>query len=203
CDNLYSVSNTDASQTLLINKLTPTIATTTAPASPVVTGTGVQDQAVLTGATPTAGGTVTYKLYSVLVCPGSPVDTSNAAAATNGGEGPAIFWRLGEASGTTATDTSGGAHDGTFSSAGGVLGAAGALVNDTSTAVTLDGVAGAIQEASGAGVPVGATARSVEIWFKTTTATAQPLFNYGTAGLRSQFSVYLAGNQVQVNDGTE
>jgi hypothetical protein len=43
----------------------------------------------------------------------------------------------------------------------------------------------------------------VEIWFKTTTATAQPLFNYGTAGMRSQFSVYLAGNQVQVNDGAE
>ncbi|TMC62934.1 MAG: hypothetical protein E6J16_10675, partial [Chloroflexota bacterium] len=340
-DNLYSVSNTDASQTLLINKLTPTIATTTAPASPVVTGTGVKDQAVLTGATPTAGGTVTYKLYSGLVCTGSPVYTSNAAAVTNGvvaqsapsfsvtpggsytwqatysgdtnnqtatstcgsdplvvnnvpavissvsptkgpvagqtpvtingtnmagatavtfggvagtivsatdtqlqatspqhaagmvdilittpsgtslanapndqftfvtyaatigGDGPAIFWRLGEASGTTATDTSGGAHDGTYSSTGVVLGAAGALVNDTSTAVTLDGVAGAIQEASGAGVPVGATARSVEIWFKTTTAIAQPLFNYGTAGLRSQFSVYLAGNQVQVNDGTE
>jgi hypothetical protein len=76
-------------------------------------------------------------------------------------------------------------------------------VNDADTAVTLDGVTGAIQETSGGGVPVGSTARSLEIWFRTSTAARQPLFNSGTAGSLSQFAVYLAGAQVQVNDGTE
>jgi hypothetical protein len=80
---------------------------------------------------------------------------------------------------------------------------AGAIIGDADTAVTLDGVAGAIQESSGAGVPTGSTARSLEIWFMTSTATGQPLFDYGTAGLLSQFSVYLAGSQVQVKDGTD
>jgi hypothetical protein len=339
-DNLHSVSNTDASQTLLINKLTPTIATTTAPASPVVTGTGVKDQAVLTGATSNAGGTVTYKLYSGLVCTGSAVYTSNAAAVTNGvvaqsapsfnvtpggsytwqatysgdtnnqtatsacgsdplvvnnvpavissvsplkgpvagqtpvtitgtnmagatavtfgtvagtivsvsdtqiqaksppdaagavdilittpsgtstaipadqfefvtyaatigADTPAIYWRLGESSGTAAVDASGNARDGTYTSSGIVLGAVGAPLNDTNTAVTLDGAAGAIREASGAGVPVGSSARSLEIWFKTSTASAQPLFNYGTSGVLSQFAAYVAGNQVQIKDGTD
>jgi hypothetical protein len=68
---------------------------------------------------------------------------------------------------------------------------------------TLDGVAGSIQESSGAGVPIGSSTRSLEIWFKSLTATAQPLFNYGSAGSLSQFSAYLAGNQVQIKDGTE
>jgi hypothetical protein len=124
-------------------------------------------------------------------------------AATIAVDTPAIFWRLGESSGTTAVDASGFTHNGTYAATGVALGGAGALVNDTDTAVTLDGVAGAIQETSGAGAPVGSSARSVEVWFKTTTATAQPLFNYGTSGLLSQFAVYLAGNQVQVKDGTD
>jgi hypothetical protein len=124
-------------------------------------------------------------------------------AATINADTPAIFWRLGDAGGPTVVDASVNARHGTYSGTGVVYGVAGALLNDTDKAVTLDGVAGAIQEASGAGVPVGSGARSLEIWFKTTTATAQPLFNYGIAGVRSQFSAYLFGNQVQVSDGTE
>ena len=186
------------------NMANATAVTFGAVAGTIVSATDTQLQAT---SPPQAAGTV-----DILITTPSGTSLANAPndhftfvtyAATIGGDAPAIFWRLGEASGTTATDASGGAHDGTYSSTGVVLGAPGALANDSSTAVTLDGVAGAIQEASGAGVPVGSAARSVEIWFKTTAATAPALFNYGTAGLRSQFSVYLAGNQVQVNDGTE
>jgi hypothetical protein len=124
-------------------------------------------------------------------------------AATIGLDTPAIFWRLGEATGTTAADASGNTRNGTYTATGVIYSATGAPLNDSNTAVTLDGTTGAIEEASGAGAPVGSSARSLEIWFKTTTVTAQPLFNYGTAGALSQFSVGLANTLVTINDGTE
>jgi len=334
-----SVCGSD-SVTVLIS--TPTIATKVNPTSPVVTGTSVKNLATLTGATSNASGTVTYKLYSGSVCTGSPVYTSSPATVTNGvvaqsapsftatpagsytwqatysgdinnqgatstcgsdplvvqnvlavissvsptkgpvagntpvtingtnmagatavmfggvagtivsvsdtqiqakspieaaglvdilittpsgtsvanapndqftfvtyattigADSPSIFWRLGESSGIAgAADASGNGHPGAYASTGVAYSVTGALVNDTNTAVTLDGVAGAVQETSGAGAPVGSSARSLEVWFKTSTATAQPLFNYGTSGLLSQFAVYLAGNQVQIKDGTD
>ena len=53
---------------------------------------------------------------------------------------PRAYWRLGEASGTTAVDET-GASNGTY--AGGyVLGATGALANDSNTAVDLNGTSG-------------------------------------------------------------
>jgi len=82
------------------------------------------------------------------------------------------------------------------------LGEAGALTGDTNTAVTLNGTAGSIQDTSGAGAPTGSADRSLEIWFKTTTTTSQPIFSYG-AGSLSQFSVNLSGSHVLVNDGAE
>jgi hypothetical protein len=149
----------------------------------------------------------------ILITTPSGTSTANAPtdqftfvtyAATIGADSPSIFWRFGEPlSSTTAVDASGNTHNGSYAATGVTLGAPGALVNDADTAVTLDGVTGAIQETSGGGVPVGSTARSLEIWFRTSTAARQPLFNSGTAGSLSQFAVYLAGAQVQVNDGTE
>ena len=61
-------------------KNTPTISTIT-PVD-VVTGTGFTDQALLTGATPTAGGTVTYYLYEGGFPGGSVVD-SHAVTVNN------------------------------------------------------------------------------------------------------------------------
>jgi Concanavalin A-like lectin/glucanases superfamily/IPT/TIG domain len=125
-------------------------------------------------------------------------------AATIAADSPSIFWRLGEANGLAgAADASGTGHTGAYTSTGVAYSVAGAPVNDTDTAVTLDGLTGAIQETSGAGAPIGSSPRSLEVWFKTTTTAAQPLFNYGTSGLLSQFAVNLAGNQVQVKDGTD
>jgi hypothetical protein len=335
------VASTSACGTdsVTVNISTPTIATATLPSSAVVTGTSVKGQAALTGATSSAGGTVTYKLFSGTACTGSPVSTTLAATVTNGvvaqsnpftttpagtytwqatysgdinnqgttspcgpdkivvtnvaavvsnvspatgpvagktpvtitgtnmanasavtfggvpgtivngsdtqlvatspveaagtvdilittpsgtslanapndqytfvtyattigADSPAIFWRLGDP-GPTAVDASGNARSGAYTATGVTYGATGVLVNDASTAVTLDGVAGAIQEASGAGVPVGPSARSLEVWFRTSAAAPQPLFNYGTVGPLSQFGAYVAGNQIQINDGTE
>ena len=118
-------------------------------------------------------------------------------------DSPTTYWRLGEASGTTSSDSSGASHDGTYSATGVTLGAAGALKGDTNTAVTLNGSTGSVQDTSGAGAPIGSAARSLEIWFKTAITTSQPIFNYGTAGSLSQFSVNLMDTHVLVNDGTE
>jgi hypothetical protein len=117
-------------------------------------------------------------------------------------DAPAIYWRLGEAMGSTATDSSGAGNDGAYV-AGVTLGQAGGLVGDSNTAASLDGSTGLVREASAAGAPTGSSNRSLETWFKTTTATSQPLFNYGTAGGFALFSVSLTSNQVTVADGTD
>ncbi|TMI97006.1 MAG: LamG domain-containing protein, partial [Bacillati bacterium ANGP1] len=115
---------------------------------------------------------------------------------------PNIYYRLGESAGTVATDSSGNAHDATYAASGVTLGVAGAIVNDTNTAITLDGTAGSVQETSGAGVPVGFANRSVEAWFKTTTTTAMPIVAYGSPGIANQyFGVYVHDTAIEVQTG--
>jgi hypothetical protein len=117
-------------------------------------------------------------------------------------DAPNIYYRLGESSGTTASDSSGNGHNATYASSGVSLGAAGAIVNDTDTAITLNGTTGAVQEASGAGVPTGFANRSVEAWFKTTAATDMPIVAYGTPGIANQyFGVYVNGTAIEVQTG--
>ncbi len=115
---------------------------------------------------------------------------------------PNIYYRLGESAGTVAADSSGNAHDATYAASGVTLGVAGAIVNDTNTAITLDGTAGSVQETSGAGVPVGFANRSVEAWFKTTTTTAMPIVAYGSPGIANQyFGVYVHDTAIEVQTG--
>lgn len=68
------------------------------------------------------------------------VDSSYRALVMS--DGPAAYWRLGEASGTTAIDEM-GASNGTYSG-GFTLGAAGALANDPNTAVDFNGSTGQV-----------------------------------------------------------
>jgi len=117
-------------------------------------------------------------------------------------DAPNIYYRLGESAGTTARDSSGHGNNGTYSASGVTLGVAGAIVNDTDTAITLDGTTGFIQETSGAGVPTGFANRSVEAWFKTTSATDMPIVAYGTPGVANQyFGVYVNGTAIEVKTG--
>jgi hypothetical protein len=117
-------------------------------------------------------------------------------------DAPNIYYRLGESSGTTVSDSSGNGHNATYAASGVTLGAAGAIVNDTDTAITLNGTTGAVQEASGAGVPTGFANRSVEAWFKTTAATDMPIVAYGTSGIANQyFAVYVNGTAIEVQTG--
>ena len=69
-------------------------------------------------------------------------------ASTVLGLAPVGYWRLGEASGTTMTDSSGNAHDGTYN--GGVTLGQPGLVDDTDTAALFDGSTGYGSVAAGA-----------------------------------------------------
>lgn len=75
----------------------------------------------------------------------------------------ASYWRLGEASGTVATDTEPTApNTGTYTNAP-TLGAAGAISSDTNTAVTFDGIDDYISAANQTYGDL-----SIELWFKST-----------------------------------
>lgn len=73
----------------------------------------------------------------------TPGTATSAYATAVLADGPTAYYRLDEASGAVAGDSSGNAHDGTY--VGGVtLGTAGSLSGDADTAVTLDGSSGYI-----------------------------------------------------------
>jgi Concanavalin A-like lectin/glucanases superfamily len=71
------------------------------------------------------------------------------------------------------------------------LGAAGALAGDANTAATFDGVNDYVQAVGTTGLPVGASLRSVEMWFKTTSAVRQVLFDYGARASDDEFGLWL------------
>ena len=95
---------------------------------------------------------------------------------------PILYWRLGDTSGTIATDSSSAANNPGTYTGGYTQNQTGALTGDTDKAVLLNGTTGYVQNAAPYSLPVGASARSVEVWFKTTSATQQNLFSYGSLG---------------------
>jgi hypothetical protein len=91
---------------------------------------------------------------------------------------PLGYWRLGEASGTTATDYT-SSHNGTYSGTGVTLGATGALSGDSDTAVVFDGENGIIDIGPHTDLLLTGDL-SVSLWFKvtafTTSSTPDPVF---------------------------
>src|SRR5207247_1815173 len=80
---------------------------------------------------------------------------------------PAGYWRLGEASGTAASDSSGNGNGGAIG--GGVtLGAAGALTADTNTAMQFDGTSGAVEVPSSTSLSP-TVAVTMEAWIYSST----------------------------------
>ena len=72
---------------------------------------------------------------------------------------------------------------------------AGALTGDTDTAAQFDGVDDYVQAQVTTSVPVGATNRSTEAWFKTTSsATRQVIFHYGSMADTQQYGLWLANS---------
>jgi hypothetical protein len=100
--------------------------------------------------------------------------------------------RLGDSSlggSVTAADSVGG-NSATYTN-GVVQGATGELPNDSNTAVTLDGTNDYLRTAPTTGLPKGAAARSVEMWFKTTATTQQTLFAYGSFQNTEEFGLWI------------
>ena len=79
-------------------------------------------------------------------------------------DSPLVYYRLDESQGPTATDSSGNANNGTYSSSGVTYQQAGALVNDSDTAVSLSGSA---TVTSGAAPSIGSSqASTTEFWYR-------------------------------------
>jgi hypothetical protein len=78
------------------------------------------------------------------------------------------------------------------------LGVTGDPLNDSDTAVTLNGTNQYIQDTSPTGLPIGGSSRSIELWFKTTAQTHQSLFTYGSFANNEEYGLWIepAGGQL-------
>ncbi len=141
----------------------------------------------------TAGSTHTYRVDAKEVN-GTNVSAKSTAvsvtvASTNAnytttvrGDFPFLYWRLNEASGPTAADSSGNGRTGLYQGSV-VFGQAGAIAHDTNKAVRLAGTSGT----DGYVTPQSTTTVtnpvtfSVELWFKTATTTGGKLIGFGSA----------------------
>src|SRR5580704_13138755 len=74
------------------------------------------------------------------------------------GDSPGTYWRLGEATGTTAADATSNGNTGTYQS-GATLAQAGAMVGDSDTAALLDGTSAYVSSTLS-----GRTADTLEVW---------------------------------------
>lgn len=102
-------------------------------------------------------------LFALLLTPASIRASSYSDAVL--ADAPESYYRLGEASGTSATDSSGHSHTGTYT--GGVtLGTNGAIQGDSDKAVTLDGTNDYVSVPS---LALANTSFSVEVWIKPVT----------------------------------
>jgi len=113
-------------------------------------------------------------------------------------DSPSHLYRLGEASGSLAADSSGFDRHGQYN--GATLNRAGAIQADTDTAVLFP-VSGSSRSmsalpGSGGGLATGDTSRTVEAWVKTTTGQSVRIAGWGT--IPNGFDVRMQGSNVTV-----
>ena len=102
-------------------------------------------------------------VVAAFLLPASPALADGAYATTVAADGPVSYWRLGEAGGSVAADTT-GANPGSYK-AGTTLGAIGALPADANTSVSFTGSAGYVSVPNGAALNL-TDNRTVEAWAK-------------------------------------
>lgn len=102
--------------------------------------------------------------------------TASTYATTVAADTPYAYYRLGETTGTTATDSAVTPHNGTYRSAP-TLGQPGAIKCDTNRAVGFDGVNGYLSTATQVTNP---TAFTLEAWFRTTAGGGR-IIGFGNA----------------------
>jgi hypothetical protein len=184
----YTVTVTGCSEGTLILRFAANGATDTAgntgPASQAASATVTIDRTAPTAPSVTASGSGVYQaaangvIWFRPAAAGAAALTGTSSDAGSGlssltfgpayvatvlATGPLSYWRLGEASGTTAADSK-GTNPGTYIGSP-TLGAPGALTGDSNTAATLNGTSQSMQVA---GLPGFGTQMAVGSWFKTT-----------------------------------
>lgn len=116
-------------------------------------------------------------------------------------DGPVAYWRLGEATGVTASDESGNGHLGTYSGSP-TLGVDGLINDDPDTAVAFDGLDDRISVANHTDIntnPVPYESKTVELWFKTGTDISTRQVIYEQGGSVRGLNIYLDGGLVYIN----
>ena len=141
-----------------------------------LTATEVKAHYAASGRTPTAAA--------------APTDTYGLAVAASK---PSTYWRLGEAAGTTAVDSSGNQERGIYSGAT-TFGRAGAVPGDT--AVSFNGSSTTVGSAFNASAP---SAYSAEVWFQTTSTRGGKLLGFGDR--QSGTSTTIDRNLTMLNSG--
>ncbi|MCU1431107.1 MAG: hypothetical protein JWP95_212, partial [Actinotalea sp.] len=137
---------------------------------------GVLDDVAVYGTVLTHDQVLAHYTTSGRTSPVPPVPADAYGAAVRN-EGPDLYWRLGESSGTQALDTSVNGVNGTYYN-GAALGQTGALAGETNTAVAFDGNAGMVSSDQSFNNP---RTYSEELWFKTTSTSGGKLIGFGTA----------------------
>ncbi|MEA2645411.1 MAG: hypothetical protein QOE92_494 [Chloroflexota bacterium] len=123
--------------------------------------------------------------------------TADSYSATILADGPISYYRLGEASGTSAVDSSPAGNHGLYGTSGVSLGASGAIIPDSNTALLSAGT-GTAMTASAASFPYGGSPRTLETWIKTTATTDQSVLSYGNLEL----SLVSSGGVLKWDDGS-
>jgi hypothetical protein len=137
-----------------------------------------QDSGLAPGSTHTYTVQVTDGTFTVKSPVSVPVTVANSAQpyrAQVTSDFPLFYWRLGEASGTTAADATGNGATGIYGT-GTHLGQLGALTGDSDTAVEFDGSSGRVSSTALYNNP---QELSLELLFKTTTTRGGKLIGFG------------------------
>src|SRR5205085_545084 len=122
------------------------------------------------------------------------IDTTSSYAGTvTGTAGLVSYWRLGEASGTTACDSY-GANAGTYQG-GFTLGRVGAIAGDPDTAAELDGVSGTVSVPHSTSLDVG-DSFTVEAWVKRSSFGAPDYQAIASQGANAWLLAFNAANRL-------
>ncbi len=108
-------------------------------------------------------------------------------------DSPSSWWRLGETSALMLAKDETGFAAGQYRDAGVTFGTQGALANDGNTAISLDGVAGAVLMSGADYILDGLPAFTIEIWARTAVATPslQRLVSHRTSSNADGWMLYL------------
>jgi subtilisin family serine protease len=125
-------------------------------------------------------------------------NTASEYAAAVLADSPIAYWRLGEASGTTAMDVTGTGHNATYRNSP-ILGVPGLIDADPDTAVSFDGTDDRVGVPDATDINTGGPypTRTVELWFKPDRVTKRQVL-YEQGGTSTGLGIYLYSGQVYV-----